>query len=99
VEILLIISLDNQMRTRFGPLFDFSKLSSVSGCMKFRNQRASGSRVWKILRIKERQVRNFLNFFEMAQPLVPSFETLKRTCGFQGRTGEVSEFSQVPRFV
>jgi hypothetical protein len=44
VEIILIILLGNQMRVRFGQLFDFSKLSSVSGCMKFRNQRASGSR-------------------------------------------------------
>jgi hypothetical protein len=44
VEIILSILLGNQMRTRFGQLFDFSKLSSVSGCMKFRNQRASGSR-------------------------------------------------------
>jgi hypothetical protein len=46
----------------------------------------------KILRIKERQVQNFLNFFGMAKPLVPSFKTLKRTCGFQGITGKVSEF-------
>jgi hypothetical protein len=53
----------------------------------------------KILRIKERQVRALKKIIGMAKPLVPSFETPKRTCGFQGRTGEVSEFSQVPRFL
>jgi len=46
----------------------------------------------KILRIKEPEVWVFLNFFGMEKPLVPSFKTLKRTCGFQGITGRVSEF-------
>jgi hypothetical protein len=61
--------------------------------MKFRNQGASlVPEFLKILRIKERQVRACLIFFGMAKPLVPSFKTLKRTWGFQGITGKVSEF-------
>jgi hypothetical protein len=46
----------------------------------------------KILRIEEPQVGVFLNFFGMEKPPVPSFKTLKRTCGFQGITAKVSEF-------
>jgi hypothetical protein len=53
----------NQMRTRFGQLFDFSKLSLVSGGMKFRNQRASGSRVLENLKNRRTSSLGFFEFF------------------------------------
>jgi hypothetical protein len=82
----------NQMKTRFGQLFDFSKFSSVSGRMKFRNQRASGCRVFENFKNQRTSSSGLFDFFGTAKPLVPSFKTLKRTCGFQGITGKVSEF-------
>jgi hypothetical protein len=46
----------------------------------------------KNLRIKEPQVWVFFYFFGIEKPLASSFKTLKRTCGFQGITGKVTEF-------
>ncbi len=88
------------MRTRFGQLFDFSKLSSVSGCMKFRNQRASGSGVFENFKNQRTSSSGLFELFLEWRNLclVPSCKTLKRTCRFQGITGKVSEFWQVPRF-
>jgi hypothetical protein len=53
----------NQMRTRFGQLFDFSKLSSVSGRMKFRNQRASGCRVFENFKNQRTSSSGLFDFF------------------------------------